>query len=384
MRRCSALSGNLPKSTRARITRPKSALALDRNSRRRTRPTTMRYRSSCSQCSDRGRVGSRRVAGFAWCRVFSIPPIIPYGGCSPIRLQGWHFKWRLPGCHARLSLLPTYAPCQPVCVHPSCTSWSNGCPALCRDADSIVHRHEVESPLPLPQGSSLLPELCCLEPSSLNRPHPPHSQAHRDFTAERLIRDVFAVRERRGDPRVVPSFRCTFLPDMPPSPTSGSSDIASSTSRCRHGLRRGLTGSTLPILPQSVSRGRSLSRLHWFTIATACQVARLPGLRSLLLHPNVRTPRRLQDFSPAGHKVDSRSFRKPCLSQALCVPIEILRAAERKALLKGGNARWRIDPEQTLNCLPRFVQPTCKCTTCREQAYGSQMTRLRSHGLLRP
>ena len=38
------------------------------------------------------------------------------------------------------------------------------------DADSIVHRHEVESPL-LPQGSSLLPELCCLEPSSLNRPH---------------------------------------------------------------------------------------------------------------------------------------------------------------------------------------------------------------------
>ena len=138
-----------------------------------------------------------------------------------------------------------------------------------------MHRHKVESPL-LPQGSSLLPELCCLGPSSLNRPHPPHSQAHRDFTAERLIRDVFAVRERRGDPRVVPSFHCTFLPDMPPSPTSGSPDIASSTSRCRHGLRRGLTGSTLPILPQSVSRGRSLSRLHWFATATACQVARLP------------------------------------------------------------------------------------------------------------
>ena len=86
-----------------------------------------------------------------------------------------------------------------------------------------MHRHEVGSPLP--QGSSLLPELCCLEPSSLNRPHPPHSWAHRDFTAWRLIRDAFAVRERRGDPRVVPSFRCTFLPDMPPSPTPGSSNI---------------------------------------------------------------------------------------------------------------------------------------------------------------
>ena len=85
-----------------------------------------------------------------------------------------------------------------------------------------MHRHEVGSPQP--QGSSLLPELCCLEPSSLNRPHPPHSWAHRIFTAWRLIRDAFAVRERLGDPRVVPSFRCTFLPDMPPSPTPGSSE----------------------------------------------------------------------------------------------------------------------------------------------------------------
>ena len=86
----------------------------------------------------------------------------------------------------------------------------------------------MESPLLLPQGSSLLPELCFLGPSSLNRPHLPHSQAHHDFTAWRLIRDVFAVRERLGDPRVVPSFRCTFLPDMPPSPTTRSPDIATS------------------------------------------------------------------------------------------------------------------------------------------------------------
>jgi hypothetical protein len=65
--------------------------------------------------------------------------------------------------------------------------------------------------------------LFCPGPSSLSRPHPPHSQAHRDFTARRLIRDAFAVRERLGDPRVVPSFRCTFLPGMPSSPTPGSS-----------------------------------------------------------------------------------------------------------------------------------------------------------------
>jgi hypothetical protein len=68
-------------------------------------------------------------------------------------------------------------------------------------------------------------ELCCLEPSSLNRPHPPHPRAHRDFTASQLIRNAFAVRERRGDPRVVPGFRCPFLPNMPSSLTPGSSII---------------------------------------------------------------------------------------------------------------------------------------------------------------
>ena len=53
------------------------------------------------------------------------------------------------------------------------------------------------------------------------RPHPSHSWAHRDFTARRLIRDAFAVRERLGDPRAVPGFRCSFLPGMPSSPTPG-------------------------------------------------------------------------------------------------------------------------------------------------------------------
>jgi hypothetical protein len=35
-------------------------------------------------------------------------------------------------------------------------------------------------------------------------------------------------------------------------------------------------GSALPTLPQSVQRGRSISWLHWFASATACQVARPP------------------------------------------------------------------------------------------------------------
>ena len=131
----------------------------------------------------------------------------------------------------------------------------------------------------LPQRPSLRSGLSCPDPSSLNWPHPPHSQAHRNFTARRLIRDAFAVRERRGDPRVVPGFHCSFLPGMPSSPTPGSSTSISRNFDADIGLRRMTTGSALPALPtlpQSVPRGRSISWLHWFASATACQVARPP------------------------------------------------------------------------------------------------------------
>ena len=45
-------------------------------------------------------------------------------------------------------------------------------------------------------------------PHRLLRPHPSVSPARGDFTAQLLIRRVFAVRERRGDPRDLPYFRC--------------------------------------------------------------------------------------------------------------------------------------------------------------------------------
>ena len=55
------------------------------------------------------------------------------------------------------------------------------------------------------------------------RPHPSHSSAREDFTALRLIPRAFAVPSGLGDRRVVPCFRCRFLPGMPPSTTPGSS-----------------------------------------------------------------------------------------------------------------------------------------------------------------
>ena len=45
---------------------------------------------------------------------------------------------------------------------------------------SVEHRHESDLVARL-QGPSLRSGLCCPGPSTLNRPHPPHSQAHHNF-----------------------------------------------------------------------------------------------------------------------------------------------------------------------------------------------------------
>src|SRR5262252_6322655 len=55
--------------------------------------------------------------------VSSIPPIIPYGGFSPVRLEGWHFGRRLPNASLSLSLLPACAGPVLVCFRPSCIAF---------------------------------------------------------------------------------------------------------------------------------------------------------------------------------------------------------------------------------------------------------------------
>src|SRR5262249_40535469 len=118
----------------------------------------------------------------------------------------------------RLSLLPAYP------LHNAGLS-----PSFVLSVAACILRSELEATArwntAILQGPSFRSGLCCPGPSPLNRPHPPHSQAHRNFIALRLICDAFAVRERLGDPRVVPGFRCTFLPGMPPPTTPGSSNI---------------------------------------------------------------------------------------------------------------------------------------------------------------
>ena len=174
----------------------------------------------------------------------------------------------------RLSLLPAYPSRDQVCVHPSCSPWQHGSPLR-------VGGHLLGGALPcerLLQGPSLQSGFCCPGPSSLNRPHPPHSRAPHDFAARRLIRGAFAVRERLGDPRAVPVFRCPFLSGMPSPKTPGSSDIHKFQSRdVDIGLHRHMSGSALSIFPQlRFTRGPHFGA-SWLTFATACQSARPPA-----------------------------------------------------------------------------------------------------------
>jgi len=60
-------------------------------------------------------------------------------------------------------------------------------PALCRNS-GLGGALPFEESTPLPQRSSLRSGFYCPSPSTLNRPHPSHSQAHPDFAAWRLYR----------------------------------------------------------------------------------------------------------------------------------------------------------------------------------------------------
>jgi hypothetical protein len=161
-----------------------------------------------------------------------------------------------------------------VCLHPSC-------PPQQHEPSALSRRHLLGGAPPiratsvaLLQGSSLRSRLCCPGPSSLNRPHPSHSQAHHNFIARRFICDAFAVRERLGDPRAVPGFHCAFHPDMPSPETPGSSTSNSSRQRCRHRPSPSSDRLGTPKIPAiRFAQGVHFVAYTVHTFATACQVA---------------------------------------------------------------------------------------------------------------
>jgi hypothetical protein len=103
--------------------------------------------------------------------------------------------------------------------------------------------------------------------------------------------DAFAVRERRGDPRVVPGFHCSFLPGMPSSPTPGSSTSISRTAMPTLAFAEWPPARHSRHSRNPFRAGGRFRGFIWFASATACQVARPPctdqtgtsSLRGLLL-----------------------------------------------------------------------------------------------------
>ena len=160
-------------------------------------------------------------------------------------------------------MLPACPSGDQVCLHPSCSPRQHGSSVLSRRPPARWNTTMRATYVALLHGSSLRIELCCLDPSTLNRPDPPHSRAQHNFIAWRLISAAFAVRERLGNPRVVPRFRLSILLSMS-SPTSpGSRPLhVSSSFAVRICLRRRVVGSALPMLADVGA--------YWFTIATTC------------------------------------------------------------------------------------------------------------------
>jgi hypothetical protein len=191
------------------------------------------------------------------------PPEIPYGGFSLGTAPTLAYQTGPSLIRRWLSLLPAYPSRDQVCLHPSCSPRQHGPPVLCRRPPARWSTAMRATYVTLLQEPSLRSGFCCPSPSTLSPPHPSHSQAHHNFVAQQLICDAFAVRERLGDPRVVPRFTCSILPSMSSSTSPGSRSPHRSSSFTRRAcLHREPSGSALPTLKDFGA--------YWFTIATTC------------------------------------------------------------------------------------------------------------------
>jgi len=90
--------------------------------------------------------------------------------------------------HPSVKLAPACPSRNQVCLHPSCSPRQHGSSVLSRRPPARWNTAMRATYIALLHGSSLRFGLCCPEPSSLNRPDPPHSRAHRNFTSSAYMR----------------------------------------------------------------------------------------------------------------------------------------------------------------------------------------------------
>src|SRR5262249_36777746 len=103
----------------------------------------------------------------------------PYGGFSLSTAPKLAYQTGPSLITRRVSFLPACPPRDQGFPPPSCSPRPHGSPLLFRRPPTRGNTAQL-------QGPSLRSGLCCPSPSTLNRPHPPHSQAHHNFIASDL------------------------------------------------------------------------------------------------------------------------------------------------------------------------------------------------------
>jgi hypothetical protein len=175
---------------------------------------------------------------------------------------------------------PVYTDESRVCFRPSCTRHMLGVPALCRG------RLRQDAPpwrlgSPPPQGSSLRTGLCCPSPSSLNRPHPPHSPAIATSPPGGLYAMPSLCGSALSDPRVVPCFRFrSFWTCRPLRPRGARRLHMPSSFTDGAGLHRVWHSSALPSSHHPLPIGVRFSRLLRFALCCGLS-SRSPPLADL-------------------------------------------------------------------------------------------------------
>jgi hypothetical protein len=207
--------------------------------------------------------------------VSTIPPIIPYGGFSPVRLEGWLSSGAFPDDR---QLKPAPGVRRPMSgLHPPFVHLVVTTVSRTVSGRGLDGAPPWRSLLLRPRGPRSGPSYAVSNRQHLVDPIRPT----RGHTAISPHGGLYAMPSLCGSAEATREwFRAfaahSFLTCHPLRPR-GARHRYCPVSRCRHGLRRDLTGSTLPSIPQSDSRGGSISWLHWFATATACQVACPPG-----------------------------------------------------------------------------------------------------------
>ncbi len=176
----------------------------------------------------------------------------------------------------------------------------------------LCERPRLSTPGVLGSGSGCVVPI----PPRLLRPHPSVSPARGDFTGQPLIRRAFAVRERRGDPRDLPYFRCCAFHACR-RPYAGGSEAPT---RC---VRAPIPGSlvlslsrppqrpSLPAIPDGVMRFRRC------IVRVMLRPVRLPGPPDWLRRCERPTP----CTSPAEDRV-TPAFHATCRQAASGVKLD--------------------------------------------------------------